>query len=138
MLGIPTEVLTMLSGTVVGGVMKVMEAKAATQRAMLAALNQNAIDRSNSGTPQFQFTRRVIALTVTFCVVALPKLAAIWGVPIAIPQQPESLSLLWGMFSSASSAVYVTVGGIPITTLDTHAFAAIVGLYFGYSDRGRA
>ena len=136
MIAIPTEVLTMLSSTLLAGALKIYEAKAAAHLKLIEALNKSAVERSNSGTPTFQFTRRVIALTVTFAVVLLPKLAALFGVPVSVPTQPESVSLLWGLFSSASSQVYVSIAGVPITTLDTHAFAAIVGLYFGYSDRG--
>ena len=137
MMGIPTEVLTMLASTLLAGGLKIFEAKAAATRAMLEALNANAVVRSNAGSTGFQFTRRMIALMVVGSVIVLPKLAALWGVPVSIPAQPHSLGLLWGLFSSVSSEVYVTVAGLPITTLDTHMCAAITGLYFGYSDRGR-
>lgn len=131
MVPIPLEVLTMGASALIGGVLKFMERKAQAQRDMLTALNQNAVDRSNSGTAEFQFTRRTIALTVTFAVILLPKLAALGGAPVVVFTSGQEVSYLWGLFSSSAGTVLYTVAGVPITPLDTHAFASIAGLYFG-------
>jgi len=120
------------ASAVVGMVGKYLETKARAQRDMLASLNQNAIDRSNSGTKTFQFTRRTIALTVVFAVILLPKLAALGGAPVVVFTSGPEVSYLWGLFSSSAGTVYYTVAGVPITPLDTHTLAAVVGLYFGY------
>jgi hypothetical protein len=132
MLGIPMEMLTMGASAIVGMVGKVMDAKAQAAKDMLSLLNKDAVTRSNSGTPTFQFTRRTIALTVTFAVVLLPKLAALGGAPVVVFTSGQEVSFLWGLFSSSAGTVLYTVAGVPITPLDTHTLAAVVGLYFGY------
>lgn len=133
MVPIPLEMLTMGASTALGMVGKWMTAKAEANRQMLAAFNQQAIDRSNSGTKVFQFTRRTIALTVVFAVILLPKLAALGGAPIVVFGSGEEVSFMWGLFSSSAGMVLYTVAGVPITPLDTHMAAAVAGLYFGKS-----
>ena len=115
----------------IGGVLKAMDRKADRDAAILAAANKDVAARVVAGTPQFQWTRRTIALTVTFSVMVLPKLAALAGYPVVYGSQ-ESSSFLWGLFSSAQAIEWYTIGGMPITPLDTHSFAAIIGLYFGF------
>jgi len=134
MIPIPLEVLTMGASSVIGGILKIMDAKSQATDRMLAALNKDAHDRASLGTPSYQFTRRTIALTVTFAVILLPKLAALGGLPVTYGST-EEVSYLWGLFGNSASTVWYTVGGMPITPLDTHAFAAIIGLYFGFGGK---
>lgn len=119
------------ASALIGGVLKFTERRQQARQAELDALNKNAVDRSNSGTAEFQFTRRTIALTVIFAVVLLPKLAALGGAPVVVFTSGEEVSYLWGLFSSSAGTVLYTVAGVPITPLDTHLAAAIAGLYFG-------
>lgn len=119
------------ASSVVGGILKIMDAKAAAQEKLFAALNKDSYERASLGTEGYRFTRRTIALTVTFAVILLPKLAALAGLPVTYGST-EEVSYLWGLFGNSASTVWYTVGGIPITPLDTHGFAAIVGLYFGH------
>ena len=127
----------MLGSTAIGGILKIMDQRSQAYQTLVNSINKSAVERSNSGTPTFQFTRRVIALTVTFSVILLPKLAGLFGVPVSVAELQPSSDFLWGLFSSGGTTVYMNVGGVPITSLDTQSFAAIVGLYFGMSDRGR-
>lgn len=128
---IPTEILTMGVSSVIGGVLKIIDAKAQAQRQLLDALNKDAAARAAIPNKSYQFTRRTIALTVTFSVILLPKLAALAGYPVTLGST-EVHSFFWGLFGDSAKLVWYTVGGMPITPLDTNAFAAIVGLYFGY------
>jgi len=130
MIPIPLEVLTMGASALIGGVLKIMDARSQANDRMLAALNKDAHDRASLGTEGYRFTRRTIALTVTFAVILLPKLAALSGMPVTY-SSTEEVSFLWGLFGNSGGLVWYTVGGMPITPLDSHAFSAIVGLYFG-------
>ena len=124
------------ASALIGGVLKMMDAKAKAQADMLSALNRDALARSTAGSESYQFTRRTIALTVTFAVILLPKLAALAGLPVTYGSM-EEVSYLWGLFGNSGGLVWYTVGGIPITPLDTHAFSAIIGLYFGFGGSKR-
>ena len=118
------------ASALVGGVLKIMDSKAQAQQKLLDQLNKDAYSRASLGTEGYRFTRRTIALTVTFAVILLPKLAALGGMPVTYGST-EEVSFLWGLFGNSAGLVWYTVGGIPITPLDTHAFGAIIGLYFG-------
>jgi len=132
MIPIPLEMLTMGVSTVAGMLGKYFETKAQASRDMLAALRKDALDRANTGSESYKFTRRTIALTTVFAVVVLPKLAALGGAPVVVFTSGQEVSYLWGLFSSSAGTVLYTVAGVPITPLDTHMVAAITGLYFGY------
>jgi len=126
---IPFEVLTMLGSAMVGGVLKIMDQKAEREARMLDAMHKSDAVRIQDTNPHMQWTRRTIALTVVFAVMVLPKLGALAGLPVVYGGASES-SWLWGLFGS-STTVWYTVGGMPITPSDTHALAAVIGLYFG-------
>ena len=126
---IPLELLTMGASALVGGVLKAMDRKSDREDRLLDKVNEDRVSNRAVVNPQYQWTRRTIALTVTFAVMVLPKLAALAGYPVSYGAV-ESTSYLWGLLGHSVTAWY-TVGGMPITPLDTHAFSAIIGLYFG-------
>lgn len=126
---IPLELLTMGASALVGGVLKAMDRKADREDRLLDKVNEDRVSNRAVVNPQYQWTRRTIALTVTFAVMVLPKLAALAGYDVSYGAV-EDTSYLWGLVGHSVTAWY-TVGGMPITPLDTHAFSAIIGLYFG-------
>ena len=81
----------------------------------------------------FQWTRRIIALTAVFFIIAYPKL-----VPVFFD---TSVFLTWTEFSRGflflvekkEIVMDKEFFGVVITPLDTHLMSAIIGLYFGGS-----
>lgn len=126
---IPLELLTMGASALVGGVLKAMDRKADREDRLLDKVREDQQTNRANTNPQYQWTRRTIALTVTYAVMVLPKLAALAGYEVSYGVV-ESSSFFWGLVGSSMTEWY-TVGGMPITPLDTHAFSAIIGLYFG-------
>ena len=126
---IPLELLTMGASAIIGAVLKAMDRKADRDDRLLEHVNADRQSNRAIVNPQFQWTRRTIALTVTFAVMVLPKLAALAGYPVSYGTVQDT-SYLWGLVGHSVTAWY-TIGGMPITPLDTHAFSAIIGLYFG-------
>jgi hypothetical protein len=84
--------------------------------------------------PGFQFTRRTIALTITFAVMILPILAG-WLTP--------DLDIIYGYVETASGFMFFTeptesvtwtIGnGIILGPVHWHLMYAIAGMYFGAS-----
>ena len=136
----PFEMITMLGSTVLGGVMSIwsqsIKAKQAEQKMLLARgkFQMEEIDKArryeNKG---FQWTRRIIALTAVFFIIAYPKL-----VPVFFD---TSVFLTWTEFSRGflflvekkEIVMDKEFFGVVITPLDTHLMSAIIGLYFGGS-----
>ena len=132
--------ITMLGSTVLGGVMSIwsqsIKAKQAEQKMLIqrAEVQQQgfkeAREYDNKG---FQWTRRIIALTAVFFIIAWPKL-----VPVFFD---TSVYLTWTEFSRGflflveqkEMTMDKEFFGVVITPLDTHLMSAIIGLYFGGS-----
>lgn len=84
--------------------------------------------------PGFQWTRRTIAITAIFFVIAFPKIIAVYNPSIPIHIGYPELSKSFWIFGSAIDHIkWVHLQGLVITPLDTHLLSAIVGLYFGAS-----
>lgn len=127
----PLEIVTMLGGAIVGGVLKIMDKKGEREDKMLAAMTTHDQQLMSASVPEsVQWTRRLIALTIVVSVMVLPKLAYMMGFDVAYGTQ-SSTSFLWGLFGTGPGTVFDGTNGLPITPADTHSLAAVVGLYFG-------
>ena len=138
--GLPVEMITMLGSSLLGGFMSIwsqsIKAKQDEQKMLLARAEtqmsfvEKARTYENKG---FQFTRRIIALTAVFFIIAWPKI-----VPVFFD---TSVYLTWTEFTRGFLFLIeqkeMTLDreffGVVITPLDTHLMSAIVGLYFGGS-----
>ena len=138
--GLPVEMITMLGSSLLGGFMSIwgqsIKAKQEEQKMLLARAEtqmsfiEKARTYENKG---FQFTRRIIALTAVFFIIAWPKI-----VPVFFD---TSVYLTWTEFTRGFLFLIeqkeMTLDreffGVVITPLDTHLMSAIVGLYFGGS-----
>lgn len=139
----PLEIITMGASVLLSFFVKWMSHKSETSRqkdlATLNALNANAKHQraareyENKG---YQWTRRVIALSVVFSVIVLPKVLVLTGI------YTGNYTFGWTeveggflFFSSPSEVLkwQTLSNGLVITPLDTHTVSAIIGLYFGGS-----
>ena len=138
--GLPVEMITMLGSSLLGGFMSISgqssKANQAEQKMLLARgkFQMEEIDKArryeNKG---FQWTRRIIALTAVFFIIAYPKI-----VPVFFD---TSVFLTWTEFSRGflflvekkEIVMDKEFFGVVITPLDTHLMSAIIGLYFGGS-----
>ena len=113
-----------------------IKAKQDEQKMLLARADNQMkhIDKARAFTDKgFQFTRRIIALTAVFFIIAWPKI-----VPVFFD---TSVWLTWTEFSRGflfliekkEIVMDKEFFGVVITPLDTHLMSAIVGLYFGGS-----
>ncbi len=138
--GLPVEMITMLGSSLLGGFMSIwsqsIKAKQDEQKMLLARADNQmkyinaARSYENRG---FQFTRRIIALTAVFFIIAWPKI-----VPVFFD---TSVWLTWTEFTRGflflvekkEVVMDQEFFGVVITPLDTHLMSAIIGLYFGGS-----
>lgn len=141
MLALPPELLTLFASSVFGGVMKAwsrnIDARRESHQIALEALHarSQAIAEARSfEAPGVQWTRRTIALVSVFCIIALPKLVALFCPEVLIHISHSEVSDGFLFFTSATERLkWVALKGLVITPLDTHILSAIIGLYFGGS-----
>jgi hypothetical protein len=139
---ITLELLSMLTSTVLGGVLSIMAQKSkdkADQQNMLmqrAKFQSEQFDKARAVDDPFtKNTRRVIAIVAVFAILVIPKLA-----PFIDPSMPiyvgytETVSHgFWIFASDIDMTQWKPMTGLVITPLDTHVVSSIIGLYFGGS-----
>ncbi len=138
---IPTELLSMLASTVLGGVMSIMAQKAQAQAEREKALMVRAkfaaaqTDKARAvSDPHTKHTRRWIALMCVFSIIVVPILAPIFTDVTVIYQVVTEADSGWWIFgSSYETTVWKEGTGIFITSLQSHTIFSIIGLYFGGS-----
>lgn len=145
MIPIPMELLTMGGSFIAGTVAKIVAAKAEAKReerayelqAMAARADERMEVRKVTDI-RFKKTRQIIAITVIFAVMVLPKLAALLQPDLIVSYgwTTSTSGWLWGLFGGKETLVWNEVRGLAITPLDTHFAAAIAGLYMG-ADQGK-
>ena len=138
--GLPVEMITMLGSSLLGGVMSIwgqsIKAKQEEQKMLLERANfqmksvESARTYENKG---FQFTRRIIALTAVFFIIAWPKLVPVlFDTPVILTWTEFTQGFLF-LIEKKEVLMDKSFLGLVITPLDTHLMSAIVGLYFGGS-----
>lgn len=141
MSAIPTELITLAASTLIGTTSKLIglftQAKTQQRTLELQALQakSTAVDSARTySSSHFQWTRRLIALTCVFFVIAFPKIIAAFfpEIPVVVGYT-ESTAGFFHLFGESSKTIWQTAYGLVLTPLDTHLLAAIIGLYFGGS-----
>ena len=138
--GLPVEMITMLGSSLLGGVMTIwgqsIKAKQEEQKMLLARAEtqmsfvEKARTYENKG---FQWTRRIIALTAVFFIIAWPKLVPVlFDVPVILTWTEFTNGFLF-LIDKKEILLDREFLWLVITPLDTHLMSAIVGLYFGGS-----
>jgi hypothetical protein len=140
MSAIPTEMITLLGSSLLGTASKlislVIESRKQEKLLQLQVMSGEAkiVDRARRyENPHFQWTRRVIALTAVFFVIAFPKIVALLSANTDIAYGYTEATPGFFGFGSVAKLNWQIVHGLAITPIDTHLLAAIIGLYFGGS-----
>jgi|TARA_Y100000401_G_scaffold41574_1_gene31616 hypothetical protein len=138
--GLPVEMLTMLGSSLLGGMMTIWGQKAkerANQQKMLLARGKFQMDEINKAREYdnkgFQWTRRIIALTAVFFIIAFPKLVPVFSDVNVVLTWTEFEPGFWFLIDKKEVVMDKVFNGVIITPLDTHLMSAIIGLYFGGS-----
>ena len=138
--GLPVEMLTMLGSSLLGGMMTIWGQKAkerANQQKMLLARGKFQMDEINKArefdNKGFQWTRRIIALTAVFFIIAFSKLVPVFTDVNVVLTWTEFEPGFWFLIDKKEVVMDKVFNGVIITPLDTHLMSAIIGLYFGGS-----
>lgn len=129
------DILSLLIGTVVGGVLKIIAKRMEARKAELNLLMQrqgladDSADRA--GVRGGPITRRIIALIVISYLFVAPVLIQLFRPELAIIYAyPESVrGFLW--FAGPESLKFVEVTGFVMLPFQRHLAEMIAGFYFG-------
>jgi len=142
-MSIPIELLSMGAGAVTGAVFKLMGMMAANKKLQTNLLlqrfnaehdaRQEVREGPTHGRKGFQWTRRIIALSVVFSVIVLPKIANLINPQSVVVYAWEETTTKFLWFGGNVVQHWTTMNGIVISPVDIHATLAIIGLYFGAS-----
>ena len=133
---IPLELLSMLTSTVLGGVLSIMaqksQAEAEKQKMLMqrAKFQSEQFDKARDVTDSFtKNTRRYIAFLAVISILVVPKIA-----PFIYVGYTETVSHgFWIFASDIDMTQWKPMTGLVITPLDTLVVSSIIGLYFGGS-----
>ena len=138
--GLPVEMITMLGSSLLGGVMTIwgqsIKAKQEEQKMLLARAEtqmsfvEKARTYENKG---FQWTRRIIALTAVFFIIAWPKLVPVlFDVPVILTWKEFKNGFLL-LIEKKEILMDRELIGLVIKKIDNKLIFCIVVLYFGGS-----
>ena len=138
--GLPVEMITMLGSSLLGGVMSMWSQATKNkqdQQKMLLARDKFQMSEVNKArefdNKGFQWTRRIIALTAVFFIIAYPKLVPVFTDVGVVLTWTEFKDGFWFLIDKQEVYMDRLFNGVVITPLDTHLMSAIIGLYFGGS-----
>ena len=139
-MSIPLELLTMGASALSTGLLTIwaqsMKAKAQQQQALIERVSlQDEIftkAREFKGTKEFQFTKRLIALSCVGAIIILPKILPLFGIDVTVGWT-EIESGFWFWSDDTTEVKWKTMSGLVLTPLDTHVVSSIIGMYFGNS-----
>lgn len=138
-----TEIITLLGGTILGGLLKLLAAWQENQRHLvdLAArrqqIDQAATEAADASADKAAarggpWTRRAIVIAVLFTVFLAPFILAAWfpSVPIFYAY-PENTRGFWFFWDSMERLKFARIDGFVLLPIHTQLASAIAGFYFG-------
>ena len=139
-MGFPFEIITMLGSTLLSSLLSIWaqsrKAKAEEQKLLITRgeFEMKAIQAAREVKDKgFQWTRRIIALTAVFFIIAWPKLVPVFFDTSVWLTWTEFTRGFFFLIEKKEIVMDKEFFGVVITPLDTHLMSAIIGLYFGGS-----
>jgi hypothetical protein len=142
---IPTELISLVGGSLTGFIFKFMAQKSQDQKEMferLIAANKQTTENQDNAAARVPLdvgagVRQLIVLTVLFGTIAAPFILPFFGVPTFVEVDTTNPEALFGLFPETSKKFFVEVNGFLYTSENRQILVSIVGFYFGTAAAGR-
>jgi hypothetical protein len=142
---IPTELISLVGGSLTGFIFKFMAQKSQDQKEMferLIAANKQTTENQDKAAARVPLdvgagVRQLIVLTVLFGTIAAPFILPFFGVPTFVEVDTTNPEALFGLVPETSKKFFVEVNGFLYTSENRQILVSIVGFYFGTAAAGR-
>ena len=142
----PPELFTLIGGTVMGFVFKMMAQQAqdrAEQHKMFIEALKATTDSQNAAVQRVpndkagNWVRRVIIIAILFGVILAPFMLAMLGKPIIVEVNEPVKTWLFGLWSTGGKPKFYQLGSYLLVPEVRQALMAIIGFYFGTASAKR-
>jgi len=135
---IPTEIMTMAGGSIIGFFFKLVAKRAENEqkRFEMFMKEKEMADQSADKAAQRvsvdagKWVRRLIVVSVLFGVILAPFVVTFFQHPIVV-EEIVTKKILWGLLGTKTEPVFVEIEGYLMVPEIRQALTAIIGFYFG-------
>ena len=135
----PTELISLIGGSLTGFIFKFMAQKSADQKEMFNQLiqaNKQTTENQNKAAERVpldagRIVRQIIVLTVLFGAFAAPFILPFFGVPTFVEVDVKNPEALFGLFPATAKKAFVEINGFFWSSENREILLSIVGFYFG-------
>jgi len=135
---IPTEIMTMAGGSIIGFFFKLVAKRAENEqkrfemfmkeKEMADQSADKAVERVSVDAGKW--VRRLIVVRVLFGVILAPFVVTFFQHPIVV-EELVTKKILWGLLGTKTEPVFVEIEGYLMVPEIRQALTAIIGFYFG-------
>jgi len=135
---IPTEIMTMAGGSIIGFFFKLVAKRAENEqkrfemfmkeKEMADQSADKAVERVSVDAGKW--VRRLIVVSVLFGVILAPFVVTFFQHPIVV-EELVTKKILWGLLGTKTEPVFVEIEGYLMVPEIRQALTAIIGFYFG-------
>jgi hypothetical protein len=141
----PTELISLIGGSLTGFIFKFMAQKSQDQKEIferLIAANKQTTENQDKAAKRVPLdvgkgVRQLIVLTVLFGTIAAPFILPFFGVPTFVEVDSSNPEALFGLIPETTKKYFVEINGYLYTSENRQILVAIVGFYFGTAAAGR-
>ena len=135
----PLELISLLSGSLVGFVFRYLAQKAQDQKELFERLitaNKQTTDNQDRAVARVpidagKFVRQVIVLVILFGTILAPFLLPFFGVPTFVEVDARNPEALFGLVPEYTKKFFVEINGFVYTSENRQILVSLIGFYFG-------
>jgi len=134
-----SELISLVSGGLVGFLFRYMAQKSADQKELFNQLiqaNKQTTDNQNQAVKRVpidtgRIVRQIIVLTILFGAFAAPFILPFFGVPTFVEVDVKNPEAIFGLIPATVKKAFVEINGFFWTSENREVLLSIVGFYFG-------
>ncbi len=128
-MSISISLISLFTGSIVGILKSYLDNHALLQQKQLELLAKDKIQNRESTNKFYQWTRRIIALSLIVSIITYPIIAVLLNIPIYMPFI-ESHGFFASIFYGESSTEFKVIHGLVLPPIVIPATMYILGFYF--------